>query len=264
MVCSDNERDGVTGDGEEDGEERLPGGHVGGAVRVGDTVRRPVGPWTPAVHALLAHLAPRLPGVPRVLGFDARGREVLSYLPGTVVDHRTESLTLVRLASFVAWTRAFHTAVAGFAHPGPWRYPPLPGPTLIGHNDLAPWNACFEGDALTGVFDWDLSGPSTPLDELAFVAWTCVPLWHDIGADAAAQRLATIADAYGDGALTPRRILRAVPARLRAMFDGLPVGAAAGDPGLAHLVTPNWRERSLATLAKLVTRMPAIDRLLDG
>ena len=30
-------------------EEWLPGGGVGGAVRVGDTVRRATGPWTPAV-----------------------------------------------------------------------------------------------------------------------------------------------------------------------------------------------------------------------
>src|SRR4051794_15572276 len=36
---------------------RLPGGNVGGAVRVGGTVRRPTGPWTPAVHRLLGHLA---------------------------------------------------------------------------------------------------------------------------------------------------------------------------------------------------------------
>jgi hypothetical protein len=64
----------------DEGEERLTGGHIGGAVRVGDTVRRPAGPWTPAVHALLGYLAPRLPLVPRVLGFDERGREVLSYL----------------------------------------------------------------------------------------------------------------------------------------------------------------------------------------
>ena len=69
-----------------DGEE-LPGGNVGGAVRIGDTVRRPTGPWTPAVHALLAHLhAAGLRAVPRVHGVDARGREVLDYLPGEVVD----------------------------------------------------------------------------------------------------------------------------------------------------------------------------------
>ena len=246
----------------DEGEERLLGGHVGGAVRVGGTVRRPVGPWTPAVHALLAHLAPRLPHVPEVLGFDDRGREVLTYLPGRVIDVRTEALTLAQLAALAAWTRAFHAAVAGFAHPGPWRYPPLAGPTLIGHNDLAPWNACFHGAALAGVFDWDLAGPSAPLQELAFLAWTGVPLWHDLDPAAAAQRLAAIADGYGDGALTPRRILRAVPGRLRAMFDGFPVAGAAGDAGLARLATPAWRERSSATLAALVARMPAIDRLL--
>ncbi|PWK91658.1 hypothetical protein C8D88_1011697 [Lentzea atacamensis] len=37
-------------------EERLDGGNAGGAVRVGDTVRKPAAPWTPAVHELLDHL----------------------------------------------------------------------------------------------------------------------------------------------------------------------------------------------------------------
>ncbi|BCJ57962.1 hypothetical protein Jiend_13840 [Micromonospora endophytica] len=34
----------------------LHGGNVSTVVRVGDTVRRNVGPWTPSVHALLRHL----------------------------------------------------------------------------------------------------------------------------------------------------------------------------------------------------------------
>jgi len=66
---------------------RLEGGNVGGAVRIGSTVRRPTGPWTPSVHRLLRHVRDAgLRCVPEVLGTDARGREVLSYLPGTVVD----------------------------------------------------------------------------------------------------------------------------------------------------------------------------------
>src|SRR3982751_5782347 len=116
-------------------EQRLEG-NVGGAVRIGATVRRPTGPWTPAVHALLDHLAPRLPHVPRVHGFDHRGREVLTYLPGTVVEVPTPG----QIVSLVRWTRAFHAAVADFAHPGPWRYFPVPDATLIGHNDIAPYN----------------------------------------------------------------------------------------------------------------------------
>src|SRR5437879_2964164 len=60
-----------------DTEERLPGGNLSPrVVRVGATMRRPVGPWTPAVHALLNHLhAVGFDGAPRVLGLDdAAGR----------------------------------------------------------------------------------------------------------------------------------------------------------------------------------------------
>jgi hypothetical protein len=59
----------------------LEGGNAsGGVVRTGDTVRRPAGPWTPAVHALLGHLrAAGFPGAPRPLGLDEHGREVLTF-----------------------------------------------------------------------------------------------------------------------------------------------------------------------------------------
>jgi hypothetical protein len=243
-----------------DREHALAGGNVGGAVRVGDTVRRPTGPWTPAVHALLRHVRSRVPHVPEVLGFDERGRESLTYLPGRVADLDTELLTDKQITSVVAWTRRFHAAVADFHHPGPWRYFPLPSPTLIGHNDIAPYNVCFDGDELTGVFDWDMSGPTTPLLELAFIAWNCVPLWRDLGADLAAHRLTVIADGYGGPGA--REILHALPARIQPMLDGIPAAAAAGDAGMANLLTQGEPERSRRSLADLITRIPAIDRRL--
>ena len=48
--------------------------------------------------------------------------------------------------------------MARFSHPGPWRYPCVPRASLIGHNDIAPYNVCFDGDRLAGVSDWDLAG----------------------------------------------------------------------------------------------------------
>jgi Phosphotransferase enzyme family len=240
--------------------ERWLAGNVGGAVLVGDTVRRPTGPWTPAVHALLDHLASRVPHVPRVLGFDERGRESLTYLPGRVVDIDTELLTDAQIASVVGWTRTFHAAVAGFAHPGPWRYFPLPSPTLIGHNDIAPYNVCFDGDEVAGVFDWDLAGPTTPLLELAFIAWNCVPLWRDTGHREAARRLGVVSQGYGG--FSARQVLYAVPRRIEAMLDGIPRAAAAGDRGMANLVAQGEPERSRASLTALLARIPAIDRYL--
>src|SRR5690348_12849430 len=60
-------------------EHALAGGNVADAVvRVGDTVRKPAGYWTPSVEGLLAHLeAGGFGGAPRALGRDERGRQVL-------------------------------------------------------------------------------------------------------------------------------------------------------------------------------------------
>lgn len=63
----------------------LAGGfaNAGSVVRVGDTVRRPTGAHTIAVHQLLAHLEKvGFEGAPRAHGFDERGREVLEWIPG--------------------------------------------------------------------------------------------------------------------------------------------------------------------------------------
>jgi hypothetical protein len=241
-------------------EERLPGGNLGGAVRIGDTVRRRTGPWTPAVHALLDYLATRVDHVPTVFGFDERGREILSYLPGRVVDIDTEMLTTGQIASVVRWTRGFHAAMVGFSHDGPWRYFPTTAATIIGHNDIAPYNVSFEGEDLVGVFDWDLAGPTTPLFELAFIAWNCVPLWRDIGPESAAERLTVIAAIYGE--FTASQILHAVPPRIQVMLDGIPVAAAAGDDGMANLMANGEPDQSRASLAALVDRMPGIDKAL--
>lgn len=237
-------------------------GNVGGAARVGDTVHRGTGPWTPAVHALLGYLADRVPHIPRVLGYDEQGREVLSYLPGQVIDEDREMLSTGQLAAMTRWTRAFHDAVTGFSHPGPWRYCPFPGPTLIGHNDIAPYNVCFQGDDVTGVFDWDMAGPSTPLLELAFLAWNGVPLWRDTGPGTAAERLRVIAASYGYGGPDAGQILHAVPRRIQVLLDWIPAAAAADDQGMAHLMTLGEPGRSAGSLAGLIERIPAIARHL--
>jgi hypothetical protein len=206
-----------------------------------------------------------LTGVPRVLGIDEQGREVLTYLPGEVVDIDREPLSQARLVALVHWTRALHEATAGFDHPGPWRIWPLPRPTLVGHNDVAAYNACFDGDELVGVFDWDLAGPTNPLLELGFLAWNGVPMWRvdldpDDYAEVAARRLAVVAQAYGG--VSPVDVLHAVPERVQAMVDGIPRAAASGDVGMANLIRTGTHAQDVATLAELRRRVPAVERAL--
>ena len=247
--------------GSETGQPTWLAGNVGGAWRIGGTVHRTTGPWTAAVHALLDFLASRLEHTPRVLGFDGQGREVLTFLPGRVVDIDTEILTPDQIHSLVSWTRRFHEVVAGFGHPGPWRYPRVPQASLIGHNDIAPYNVCFDGDDVSGVFDWDLAGPTTPLMELAFIAWNCVPLWRDIGEEASADRIRRICAAYGG--VHPAQIVDTVPHRIQMMLDWIPLGAAAGDAGLRRLMSQGEPERSQAALNELVPRLRRIRLLLE-
>ena len=241
--------------------ERLEGGNVGGAVRIGATVRRPVGPWSPAVHALLDHLnAAGLVGVPRVHGHDVRGREVLDFLPGEVLQDDPTPISPDRLTAIGQWTRGFHDAVAGFQHDGPWRFLVADEPTLVAHNDIAPYNIAFDGERVVGVFDWDTAGPSTPLLELAHVAWNCIPMWSDLPPELVAERLEILAAAYGR--LTAREILHAVVPRTQLAADAIRAGIERGDPGMLNLSAIGEPASTELALVDLSRRVPAIDAKL--
>lgn len=241
--------------------EALPGGNVGGAVRIGDTVRRPTGPWTPAVHALLDHLhAAGLRAVPRVHGLDARGREILDHLPGEVVDVDTELLSEARLEDLGRWTRELHDSVRDFRHPGPWRFSAQDRHDLVAHNDLGAYNVAFSGDRVSGVFDWDVAAPGTVLFELAHIAWTTVPLFRPIPDDVAAGRLALLAASYGGPTAT--EILDTVPVRVRSVVDGLRAGMRTGDRSLDRLAALGEPDRTAAQLVAFDERLPAVRALL--
>lgn len=241
--------------------EVLPGGNVGGAVRIGTTVRRPTGPWTPAVHALLDHLHDAgLRAVPQVHGTDERGREVLDFLPGEVVDVDTEVLSDARLADLGRWTREMHDAQRGFDHPGPWRFPPSRPHRLVLHNDLGAYNVAFVGDRVAGVFDWDVSGPGPVSHELAQIAWSTVPLFRAVAPEDAARRLGVLASSYGGPSAA--EILATVPDRVRDVVAGIAAGIESGDRSLDRLAALGEPGRTAAELTAFRERMPAVEAAL--
>ncbi|ROS23100.1 aminoglycoside phosphotransferase family protein [Cellulomonas sp. PhB150] len=241
-------------------EVALPGGNVGGAVLVGDTVRRPTGPWTPAVHELLDFLAAaELAKIPRALGIDERGREILTYLPGEVVPIGERALTDAQLASAAAWLREYHRAVAGFPRSSRrWRFVEralAPG-EIVCHHDTAMYNMAFDGDELAGVFDWDVAGPGIPLDDVAILAWNSPLLFPDGDPAEAGRGLRVIADGYGG--LDPVAILDHVSARMTAASDRIEAGQRAGDAGMLRLGEIGEPANTRARLAVLATRRDAI------
>ncbi len=244
--------------------EPLPGGNVGGSVRIGSTVRRPTGSWTPAVHALLAHVRRRgLDAVPRVLGFDARGREVLTYVEGRADDPDADVPDdQVRQAG--AWLARYHRAVADFGPPGdaPWRNTDRPRAVdeIVCHCDVAPYNMVIDEGRLAAVIDWDMAGPGARVDDLSFCAWNAVPLFRDVGPGESARRLRLLCDAYGGA--DPMSVLDNVVPRIEGACARIAAGQRVGDVGMLNLRAIGEPERSMARLAALQDRQPEIERLL--
>jgi hypothetical protein len=152
-----------------------------GVAWVGNTVRRPAGPWTSTVHALLAHLHEAgFEGAPRPLCIDEHGREVLTFIPGTpawpgqfhLLD---DDAQLSRAARLI---RDFHDAVATFTPPPGARsqvLTPADGDEIIAHHDLAPWNLII-GHRQWAFIDWDTAAPGTRLWDLAYAMHGFAPL----------------------------------------------------------------------------------------
>lgn len=160
-------------------EETLSGGNVSKVVRIGDTVRRTPGPWTPAIHRLLAHArAKGLLWVPEPLGLDDAGREVLSFIPGMVPHDRPEWMWTEQILTDVARAlRAWHDATADFSAPeAQWGLPSSSPQEVICHNDFAPYNCVFRDGRFVGAIDFDFCSPGARIWDMAYAAYRYVPL----------------------------------------------------------------------------------------
>jgi hypothetical protein len=247
-------------------EEPLSGGNTGLVVRVGDTVRRQAGHWTPAVHALLDHLsAVGFDAVPRALGTDERGREVASYLEGVVGTLGPERLapqfqTLEACRAIGRWVRDFHEAQAGFDPDPtlPWRVVPGrrlgPGEVVV-HHDVGTYNTVLRPDGSFAVIDFDFASPGQPVEDLAYVLWSWAPLWHDqsavrreMGPVTLSERLhkfAAVLDGYAADAQLRAEVPDAVLRRMADQSRTLQDLAAQGDPAFVRMVREAHAERPL-------------------
>ncbi|GGS98728.1 trifolitoxin immunity domain-containing protein [Nonomuraea spiralis] len=241
-------------------EIQLAGGDVtAGVVRVGDTVRRPVGTNSPLVHALLRHLEEAgFAGAPRFLGIDAAGREVLTFVPGEVAG-RPRPAWLAdeeRLTSVGRLVRAYHEAVAGFVLPEgvradfgfsePPGMPPAPPypPELVGHLDYTPDNIVFRDGEAVGLIDFDMARPTSRVDELMNAMMYWAPLADPADADPplhevdVPRRCRLLADAYGMSETDRARLVEVALLRTRRSWFSMRQIAEEQGGGWARM----WEE----------------------
>jgi hypothetical protein len=246
--------------GQSEPEVLLVGGiaNRGQVVRVGDTVRRPQRATSPAIHALLRHLADvGFAGAPRFLDVDDQGREVLSYVPGTAVmpPYPAWSLTDAALISVAHLLRDYHLAVSTFDS-RLYVWPPSPpepfAGELVSHNDVNLDNVVFRDERAVALIDFDLASPGCRVWDVACAA----RLWAPLRPDAyirdrrrgrALDRLRLFVDSYGLADVDRDRLMTAVRRNHEWLYAIVGTEAANGHSGFGDYWAGGAMERAERT-----------------
>lgn len=195
-------------------------------VRVGDTVRRVAGPWTPAVHEFLRLCATaRIPYTPRPFGLDGEGREIVSFIPGVTLSDAPPEIRWSRdiLRESAVLLRRIHDASIPLVSTDlAWRQPSHPPIEVICHNDFATYNLICRDGELSGAIDFDMASPGSRLWDFAYLAYRIVPFVEDaVAFDPTRdgdrdERLLDLIAAYG-AEWTPSEVTRMIAHRLEEL-----------------------------------------------
>ncbi len=180
--------------------------------RIGTTVVRRTGWWSPAVHDLLRYLERRgFAESVRFLGIDGDGNEVLSYIEGVSgLRAWAEVVPEAGLREYARLIRRYHDAVQDYLPSTDLEWmtePPGIGVgRIVTHGDVGPWNTVWRNGRAVGLLDWDLAGPRPALYDVAYALEYTAPFRSDEDsirwlAHAAppdrARRMRVFAEAYG-------------------------------------------------------------------
>jgi len=213
-------------------DEQYLGGTMNQVVKTGDTVRRQAQGGS-MVHLYLQYLEKAgMTGVPRFLGIDEQGREILSYIPGITAEsddlfshpclHSDEAI-----CDMARFMRKLHDISAGFlptAIENGWTNTQTPDINYetICHGDAAIWNFVLVDDQIAGMFDFDQATPGTRAWDLTITLFSavlisCYEYDHAKHAEDTRRRIKLFFEAYGMGC--PKDIIAQTADRIQVWCD---------------------------------------------
>ncbi len=208
-------------------ETPLTGGRTTpGVVRIGETVRRPPMINSAFVRRLLHHLAAvGFDGVPRSLGCDGNGRDVLSWIEGEVPAELSPEHSDAVLGSAARLIRRYHDATAPLLGAAA---AVAAGLEVICHNDLSPCNFVFRAGLPVAIIDFDAASPGTRAHDLGYAVW----LWLNLGCTERAapeqrRRLDVFLDAYGSAQTRAEVVLAILQRQDLLVAQGQRIGNTA-------------------------------------
>jgi aminoglycoside phosphotransferase (APT) family kinase protein len=157
--------------------------------------------------------------------------------------------------------RHFHDAQAAYEPPATatWSewfadWPARKRPVIC-HNAFGPAHAVRRPDGTLAMIDFDLASPGSRIYDVAYAAWTWVPIFSDRDSITLGwhrpdrpRRLRLFADAYG---LIPRdrhRLVRTIRKRIVDHVEGIRRLATAGAPAYVRIVQKGHLRRPLRDL----------------
>ncbi|MEO8182592.1 MAG: phosphotransferase [Deltaproteobacteria bacterium] len=179
---------------------------------------------------------------PRYLGQDVRGRDILTFLPGSVPP-KWRTFTDQQISEASRLLRQFHDATRGSELAS--------GCSVVCHNDPGPNNFVFQDDRPVAFIDFDMAAPGEPLEDLGYMAWSwCISSKADRQpAEQQARQVRLLVDAYGlDG--DPTDLFPAILERLERNIrfwserQGSPETTAISAERIAENI--EWSKRELA------------------
>ncbi|MET7465708.1 aminoglycoside phosphotransferase family protein [Nonomuraea sp. NPDC005501] len=253
--------------------EILAGGGVNEVVRIGSTVQRPTGPWSPVVHGLLRHLrAQGFTASPAVHGVTDDGFEILDFLPGEVSNYPATpaAASMEALGSAAELLRSYHDATMEYARDvvGGWMLPDRVPVEVICHGDYAPHNCVLDGDRVVGIIDFDTAHPGPRLWDVAYAVYRWAPTTAPTNAagfgtaEEQARRARLFCDRYGLDAADLASMVDTIIARLHALVDFMYAQAAAGNAAFAGHLADGHHLQYLADAAYLNEQRVVFDRQL--
>ena len=140
-----------------------------GVVRVGDTVRRPLKEKSAFVHDVLRHLERQgFDRVPRFLGIDEKGREMLTFIYGSV-PRQVGGFQKEQWIAAAKLLRLFHDATVDCELTGECE--------VVCHGDPAPGNYVLRDGMPFALIDFEAAHPGKRAEDVGYAAW----MWLHIG-----------------------------------------------------------------------------------
>jgi len=196
-------------------------------IKIGNTVRRTIGPHSSFVHKLLLLLTENaFSSAPQFVGIDDKGREILTYIEGTVPTE-LKYYNDTQLTTAAKLIKNFHQATLGSKLANSFE--------IVCHNDLTPCNTVFVNDLPIALIDFDAAAPGTRLRDLGYAIWQ----WCDLGNEeisikSQARRIKIFLTSYGEIELK-----RLVPNILERQKELINFCALASTPN------PHWHEAAI-------------------